>query len=555
LTFTPASFTVKVGAATSTQQATSLSVEPASGTYGGTTDLKATLKTSNGSALANKSVDFNLAGSPAGSDTTDASGVAELNDVALGSTNAGTLTDGVTANFAGDTGYKASNNSNDLTVGKAALTVTAQDASRAYGAQDPTFAATYSGFVNDETESVLDGTLAFATDATASSPVGNNYTITPSGLTSNSYNISFVNGTLEITKAQATLSLSNLSHTYNGSPQEATVTTTPAGLSGVSVTYGGSATAPTNAGSYSVVASLDNPNYQALDATDTLVINKASQAITFGALSTKTYGDADFQVSATGGASGNPVTFTAVGNCTSGGTNGSTISITGAGSCTVTASQAGNSNYLAATPVERSFTINKANQSITFNPPASKNYDDGSFDLSASATSGLAVNFTSLTTNVCTVSGNTVSILSKGDCTIKATQAGNNNYNPADPVEKTIKIAGWTTGGFYQPVDMGILNNAKAGSTVPLKFEVWNNSGVEQTSTSIVKSFTQKISCAAGTGDDIEAYSSGSTVLRYDTTAGQFIFNWQTPKAAGSCYRVTLTTSDGSTLTADFRLR
>jgi hypothetical protein len=101
---------------------------------------------------------------------------------------------------------------------------------------------------------------------------------------------------------------------------------------------------------------------------------------------------------------------------------------------------------------------------------------------------------------------------------------------------------------------MGVLNNVKAGSTVPLKFEVFAGP-TELTNTNIISAFTQKISCAAGTGDDIEQYATGSTSLRYDTTGGQFIFNWQTPKAAGSCYRVTLTTNDGLSIFADFRLK
>ena len=87
---------------------------------------------------------------------------------------------------------------------------------------------------------------------------------------------------------------------------------------------------------------------------------KANQTINFAALGAKTFGDAPFTVSATGGASGNPVTFTATGNCTSGGTNGATITITGAGSCTVTADQAGTGNYNAASSVPQSFTISKA---------------------------------------------------------------------------------------------------------------------------------------------------------------------------------------------------
>src|SRR5439155_1174995 len=85
-------------------------------------------------------------------------------------------------------------------------------------------------------------------------------------------------------KAAATLTLSNLTQTYNGSPKSATATTSPAGLSGVSITYDGSATAPTNAGSYAVVASLNNANYTASNATGTLTISKGTATITLSNL-------------------------------------------------------------------------------------------------------------------------------------------------------------------------------------------------------------------------------------------------------------------------------
>ena len=49
--------------------------------------------------------------------------------------------------------------------------------------------------------------------------------------------------------------------------------------------------------------------------------------------------------------------------------------------------------------------------------------------------------------------------------------------------------------------------------------------------------------------------TTGGTSLRYDGTAGQFIQNWQTPKTAGSCYIVTMTTDDGSSISANFKLK
>ena len=100
----------------------------------------------------------------------------------------------------------------------------------------------------------------------------------------------------------------------------------------------------------------------------------------------------------------------------------------------------------------------------------------------------------------------------------------------------TYDVLAWTLNGFYQPVDMnGVYNTVKGGSTVPLKFEVFAGS-TELTATSVVKSFTQApVTCESTVGtDDIEFTTTGGTSLRYDTTAGQFVQNWQTPKSPGS---------------------
>ncbi|MEE9326673.1 MAG: hypothetical protein V3U71_05205, partial [Cocleimonas sp.] len=82
----------------------------------------------------------------------------------------------------------------------------------------------------------------------------------------------------------------------------------------------------------------------------------------------------------------------------------------------------------------------KADQTISFNPPATKTTDDAPFAISASASSALAVSFSSTTPAVCTLNGNTVMILSAGNCTINASQSGNSLYNPAPSVTKTIVI-------------------------------------------------------------------------------------------------------------------
>jgi endonuclease G, mitochondrial len=87
---------------------------------------------------------------------------------------------------------------------------------------------------------------------------------------------------------------------------------------------------------------------------------KGDQVVGFDAPGDHTYGDAPFTVGASGGHSGNPVTFAASGACSSSGANGSTISMVAAGTCTITASQAGSDLYDAASDVVRAFTVSKA---------------------------------------------------------------------------------------------------------------------------------------------------------------------------------------------------
>ncbi|MGA9671648.1 MAG: MBG domain-containing protein, partial [Terracidiphilus sp.] len=86
-------------------------------------------------------------------------------------------------------------------------------------------------------------------------------------------------GTLVIAKAAATVTLtpSSLSQTYTGSPLSVTSTTNPVGLT-VTYTYNGSSTAPTAAGSYAVVATINDPNYTG-STTGTLVIAKAAATV------------------------------------------------------------------------------------------------------------------------------------------------------------------------------------------------------------------------------------------------------------------------------------
>jgi len=154
----------------------------------------------------------------------------------------------------------------------------------------------------------------------------------------------------------------------------------------------------------------------------------------------------------------------------------------------------------------------------------------------------------------CSVSGYGTTV---GSHTVTAT-ATDNAGNEAT-ASSTYKVLAWDFRGFYQPVDMGgVHNTIKGGSTVPIKFELFAGSTELTDTANVVQPLKyQKISCTTGvpTEDAIETVATGGTSLRYDTTGGQFIYNWQTPTGAGTCYNVTISSIDGSSKTAPFKLK
>jgi hypothetical protein len=227
--------------------------------------------------------------------------------------------------------------------------------------------------------------------------------------------------------------------------------------SGLSVTYtssttgvctvSGSTVTIVTAGTCTIKADqAGNTNYNAApQVSDDITISKAAQTITFTSTAPAgaTVGGTTYNVTATGGASGNPVTFTIDATASSiCSIAGSTVSFTAVGTCVIDANQAGNTNYSAASQQQQTFAVGKGSQTITFPNPGPVTYSSGgTFALGATASSGLAVSYTSTTTSVCTVAGSTVTIVTAGTCTIKADQAGNTNYNAAPQVSDDITIS------------------------------------------------------------------------------------------------------------------
>ncbi len=163
---------------------------------------------------------------------------------------------------------------------------------------------------------------------------------------------------------------------------------------------------------------------------------RLDQTITFEALADKTFGDAMFTLNATV-TSGLAVTYTSsdVSILTIVGSNATII---GAGEVTITASQQGNDDYFEAEAVSQLLKINKASQTITFDLIGDQQLGVAPITLSATASSGLAINYE--VSGPATISDNLLTITGDGEVVVTATQSGNANYLAAEAVTQTFTV-------------------------------------------------------------------------------------------------------------------
>lgn len=157
--------------------------------------------------------------------------------------------------------YASGSASYVLTVGKAGLTVTANNKTITYGDAPSGNGVACSGFVNGDTESALSGSVSYTYSYTRYGKVGNTYRITPLGLTASNYDITFAPGILTVVKKETGLEWTNTLFTYNGQPVKPAASATGIVNNDVcTVTVTGERT---DAGTYTATAvSLSNPNYR-----------------------------------------------------------------------------------------------------------------------------------------------------------------------------------------------------------------------------------------------------------------------------------------------------
>jgi len=239
-----------------------------------------------------------------------------------------------------------------------AITVTADAKTKVYGAADPALTYTLSAGAL-ATGDNMTGTLSRATGE-----VVGTYAIAQNTLSAGTnYSITYVPANLEITRKALVITADNknknfgaanpaLTATYSGfvGTETAAILTSPVVLSTT-------ATTTSSAGNYPITASgAAAANYSITYVAGTLTINPTAQTITFAALPNKLDTDGTFTLTATA-SSGLPVTYTSSNPAVARIINNNQVEILKAGVINITASQAGNADYQAATNVVQSFTV------------------------------------------------------------------------------------------------------------------------------------------------------------------------------------------------------
>ena len=251
---------------------------------------------------------------------------------------------------------------------------------------------------------------------------------------------------ITVTAASQTISFGTApSLTYRGVTGSVSAT---GGASGNTVTFSslstdvctisGSEVTPLKAGICTIAANkAGNSNYSAANqATQTITISKATPVITWANPADITYGTAlsSTQLNATSGGVDGTYSYSPVSSTTLTAGAGQTLSVSFTPSDTV--------NYTTPTTKSVSITVNPASQAISFGTAPSLTYGGGAGSVSATGgASGNTVTFSSLSTDVCTISGSEVTPLKAGTCTIAANQAGNSNYSAANQATQTITIS------------------------------------------------------------------------------------------------------------------
>lgn len=361
-----------------------------------------------------------------------------------------------------------------LTVEKAPLTIRPKNVSRVYGQTNPEFEISYMGFKNNEDESVLFRAPQVTTTASENSPTGQ-YSITASGASAQNYEIEYEPGILTITKNILKVIVNDASRLYgdensqftvryegllNGDT-ESIVTTKPQ--------FTTEATVKSNAGVYNVTAyGASSPQYDIEYQSGNLTVNPRGISAKVGNYN-RPYGtdNPEFVVEYVGLVNGDDKTAI---------TEPSTVTCeadknSNVGSYAIAVAGGSGQNYEVTSFTNGTLTVEKANQTIDWTQDLNSINQYNQIELTATASSGLPVTYDVASNNVVdiyTSGGKTyLDCYGTGTVTIRATQQGNENYNPSETITNRLTVV--SEGGYVDPSTPNVSINVTTAGTLSTK--------------------------------------------------------------------------------------
>jgi hypothetical protein len=329
-------------------------------------------------------------------------------------------------------GYTITYGGNDLTITPAALAVTANAKTKVYGAADPAFTYTATGFANGDNNTIITGSLNRVSGENSGVYAINQNTLSAG----NNYTITYTVNDLTITPAALAVTAHAQTKVYGAADPAFTYTASGFVNGDNNTVINGSLSRVSgeNTGAYSINQNTlsAGSNYNITYTGNNLTISPASLAITADA-KTKVYGAADpaLTYTATGFANGDN------NNIVTGSLNRVSGENAGVYAINQNTLNAG-SNY-AITFNGNNLTITKALQVITWVQDLTVGCNGMlMLQLTATANSGLPVNYTVANTGIATVSGDMLTLLQSGATSVKAEQAGDANHLPATPVTNNL---------------------------------------------------------------------------------------------------------------------
>ena len=334
----------------------------------------------------------------------------------------------------------------------------------------------------------------------------------------------------------------------SGLPVSVSVVNGPATLTG-------GVLAATGAGTVTLRAvQAGNDQFAPVSEERTLVIGPAVQTLTWPTLAAKTFGDVAFGVIVTAH-SGLPVTLSvASGKATVSGTN---VTLNGAGAVTLRAEQVGNTNYAAVTE-ERSFTVAKAAQTLTFPTIANRAYAPEPFTPVVVTGSGLPAVLEVLS-GPATAGGSQLTLTGVGTVIVRATQPGNEDWEAALPSDRTFTVTPGTQTLAFTAVGAKIYGDgpvtlvATSSAGLPVSFRVLSGPGSVEGEVLTLNGAGSIVVQALQAGTErYQAASASQTIVVAKAAQG---LNWATiPDQGYTTNAIPLTATATSGLPVSFRL-